>query len=856
MKSSLLRYGWILIGVLALVSASDLRAAYSITTLGSAVTENFSGWSTSTAPTNWTVLTGNNAAATFQSNAISNGGGFRRASFSGNNVLGFLGNSSVQNYTATSTFSNDTGSTITGLVISYTGVQFLGQVSANSFITVSYSINGGSFIALDDLRFNALTVAANTTAQGANLSTTLSGLTVNTGDTVNIKWTYVGAGTGSGVSNPGSGSRQGLGLTNVSVTANGSAPASELYWFGSVLGTDGTWSQTGGTAWSGTSYLVSGASVGDRAWDSTSTAVFQGPIPGTVTVDGLVSANAGVRFEVDGYTLTSGTLNLNGATTVNDGATATINSVITGTSGLNKAGNGTLVLNGANTFTGTVGINAGTLQISSDSALGDVANDVKINGTLKTTADISMGSGRDVSGGGTLDIADATTLTVNGNFNMGSVVLANSGSLYLGGATRSVGALTFNAAATIDGSGAITATGITASSLSGTAKILPNLSMGTTTINVGATGDVVLAGNLVGTGTISKTGAGTLELLGTNTVGSQVRFGVTGQNSGLLKIGTNTSLGGFQTFFNSGTLQALTDMTGGNSIATGLSVGASSTAPAVFTGANMTFTGSSGLFESAAAGQNQFNVFNTTTFTSTFAFTGSGGTGLTIGGTGTAAFSGPVTLGHATTVTNTATLLINGSWSGSSAITVSSGATLAGTGTIATAVTINGHEGIGDVVGKQTLQSTLAFGAGSDLAWKLVTNDNTSAGTNFDQFVVGGALTIDSTAKLNLVFNSSTSNVLWGNNFWDSDHTWTIIDGVTDPTGLFVLSDSSTWFDKNGVLLSTLHPTATFTLSGTGGDVTLLYTASVPEPSTVAMLVGGLGLVGWSMRRRLQKAAK
>ena len=72
-------------------------------------------------------------------------------------------------------------------------------------------------------------------------------------------------------------------------------------------------------------------------------------------------------------------LTLSGATptiTVNalgTGKTATISLALAGTSGLTKAGLGTLVLSGVNTYTGTTAVTAGILSLTNGSALGGSA---------------------------------------------------------------------------------------------------------------------------------------------------------------------------------------------------------------------------------------------------------------------------------------------------------------------------------------------------------------------------------------------------------------------------------------------------------------------------------------------------
>src|SRR5262249_434819 len=85
------------------------------------------------------------------------------------------------------------------------------------------------------------------------------------------------------------------------------------------------------------------------------------------------------------YALTNPNLALHpGAISADSGTSSVIFSPLVvsgslGTQGLTKFGAGTLELRGANTFTGGVTINAGTLVVNTDSRLGNSSNDVTIN---------------------------------------------------------------------------------------------------------------------------------------------------------------------------------------------------------------------------------------------------------------------------------------------------------------------------------------------------------------------------------------------------------------------------------------------------------------------------------------------
>jgi fibronectin-binding autotransporter adhesin len=115
------------------------------------------------------------------------------------------------------------------------------------------------------------------------------------------------------------------------------------YWTGT-----GTWN-AGNTNWATTS-----GGTYNTAFTTGSDAFFEGTA-GTVTVSAPNNPNS-LNFTVTGYTLSSGTLTLNGATINTGSYNATISSVIAGSVGLTKSGSGTLTLSGANTYTGTTAL--------------------------------------------------------------------------------------------------------------------------------------------------------------------------------------------------------------------------------------------------------------------------------------------------------------------------------------------------------------------------------------------------------------------------------------------------------------------------------------------------------------------
>ena len=170
-----------------------------------------------------------------------------------------------------------------------------------------------------------------------------------------------------------------------------SAQAVTNYWDGTSTtanadGGGGPWNTTTNN-WNDAATL--GAAV---TWPSTGTdnkAVFGGTA-GTVTIiAGGVTANC-LAFNTANYTVAGGPLALNGtAPSITNGVAATINVNLTGTEGLTKLGNETLVLGGANSgLTGTLTIagatsgNNGGVQIQSTAAFGGITNVVIANGSL------------------------------------------------------------------------------------------------------------------------------------------------------------------------------------------------------------------------------------------------------------------------------------------------------------------------------------------------------------------------------------------------------------------------------------------------------------------------------------------
>jgi fibronectin-binding autotransporter adhesin len=327
-------------------------------------------------------------------------------------------------------------------------------------------------------------------------------------------------------------------LAAAMVAALGAAPASaaDLYWdtntTGAGLGGGGTWN-TSTSVWTQAVDGVSGPYV---PWNNSQSdnAIFGGTA-GTVQLGAPISAH-NLTFNVDGYSLTDGTLTLTGATpTITAGAgTVTISTAIAGTAGLTKAGAGTLSLSGSNTFSGGVAVNAGTLAVSSDAALGAAGNGITLlaNGSSTFTSAGALAATRliTLSGPGVAYVGGgvgSARFTGNGELRVyvNSVALSNNTNDYTGPTT--VQASTYGGAdlsfSSIADSGVASALG-SGSAINiyggGVAYATAYYTGGAASSNRSWT----LSSGQYGYGTLQNQGSGTLTLTGNISLTNNVQF--------------------------------------------------------------------------------------------------------------------------------------------------------------------------------------------------------------------------------------------------------------------------------------------------------------------------------------------
>ncbi len=265
------------------------------------------------------------------------------------------------------------------------------------------------------------------------------------GTTSSTSYTANNAG-GAGNANGGNGGAGGDGVTN----NNGSQGP----------GSDGGFGGSGGAAQGGAIYVATGGTL----------TILDSPISGAA-VTGGAGGSSGVGAGPSSFNGTAGgTGSAQGAgiflsgVTVNigvSGGTVTYGNTIGGTglttgginTALNKTGPGMLVLSATNTFTGNVNISAGTLSVATTANLGNVANDVIISngGTLALTATTTLANGRafQIAGLSTIDVASATTTTLQGiiadGASPGTLVKSGGGTLLLSATNTYTGATNVNA---------------------------------------------------------------------------------------------------------------------------------------------------------------------------------------------------------------------------------------------------------------------------------------------------------------------------------------------------------------------------------------------------------------------------
>ena len=584
------------------------------------------------------------------------------------------------------------------------------------------------------------------------------------------------------------------------------------------------------------------------------------------------SGSGAINFTNTGglaYSTTSQTrtLWLQGSSTANNTFAPLIANNGSGAVSLNKAGTGTWVLTGNNTYTGATAVLAGALTMGHANALGTTAGGVTVSdgAALQFTGSIAVG---------------AEPLNITGD-GIGS-----------GGALR-------NLSGTNSYAGAITLAGATRiNSDSGTLTLSGAIGGNTQNLTIGGAGNTTIS-NAIGTatGTLTKDGAGTLILSGANTLTGGVTI-----NAGSIQIGNagalNSTAGSQNaiTFgasstsvlslngtsiairsLNSNATPGTPVVQNANASAATLTIGNSANAASIYDGVIQDGTGG-GALGLAKAGTGTLTLTGNNTY--------SGGTTLSAGtlalgqknalGTGTLTISAASTalysttdLGGANAVANAVNLRANSSIVGSNNLTLSgaltqNGSSLsltvnnAGATELAGPIYLSENSSVGRTLTLVATTNTTVSGAISDFngsgtagvfrkngAGALVLSNSSSSYTGRTETQAGGILSVaklanggsnssigaSSNAVGNLVLANGTTLLYTGSG--DSTDRLFTIDG--SGAGLGVAIDAS----GSGALNFT--NTGSFVSQSTGQTRTLTLQGSSTANNTFAPVVANNG---------------
>lgn len=307
-----------------------------------------------------------------------------------------------------------------------------------------------------------------------------------------------------------------------------------------------------------------------------------GNLHGLGATSGSLAVNAGAVVEINGGAVGIGTLSGAGVLANFGGQVATltttsaVNSTFSGqisdsapgaptaaTLALVKAGAGTLILSGANTYGGGTTIGAGKLQLGDGGGTGTILGDVVDNSILAFNYNTDAAFGGQITGRGSLQqVGVGSTLTLTGS------------NTYTGGTMIGAGSLLKLVDGSSFGSGAVTDNGVLLLNFSGSIA-LANTINGSGQLEQDGAGLLVLNGaNTFGGGTVINSGTvrlGNAKGLGATTGDLTVNDGVLDLNNSSLTVGLLSGTGASATIVNTGTSSTVRSVTLTTTVGSGLS---------------------------------------------------------------------------------------------------------------------------------------------------------------------------------------------------------------------------------------------------------------------------------------------
>ena len=596
-------------------------------------------------------------------------------------------------------------------------------------------------------------------------------------------------------------------------------------------------------------------------------------LPFSITTNGGARNNIGLitTSGANGFNIgTSAVATFNVALGSDATSDLTITPIISNSGSIVKSGAGRLTFTATNTYSGGTRIDNGTLTLGH--ATDTLANGgaVNVNGgtlalgtntdtvgavTLTSGSITGTGTGRLTGTGSAFDVRSGTisaklggtvgltkstagTVTISSDNSSGGYTgstIVSNGTLALSGGSNilaNTNAVNVNNAAGTFDISAVT-TSETIGSLTGVAG--SNVVLGAKNLTVGDANDTAFDGVISGaTGTLTKVGAGTLTLTGANTY-----TGTTAISGGILSISSDGNLGAVPGLVTAGSLV----INGGT-----LAITTNDFAINSNRGIALGTTGSTGGTIDVAPGR-------TLTYGGIIANNG-GTNSLTKTNSGTLTLQGTNTYTGATII-NGGTLLVGGSITGS--VEINDGGTLGstteGTGTVGA---VTAHSGgtlaPGASTGIISVQGNLNLESGSTFAVEI--NDwNAGAGIGYDQVQVTGDVSL-SGAILSL-------SGAYGPGFETDIFTIILNNGTNAISGTFSgLANGAIAYASNGQAYQISY-FDDFTTDGVlelSGDANAGYNSAslqaVPEPGSMATILGGLGMLLTLQRRRRQTSSR
>ncbi|MEY2851348.1 MAG: hypothetical protein RL549_47 [Verrucomicrobiota bacterium] len=841
----------------------------------------------------------------------------------GNNTTIVMSGGGNQNYSGTTTIDGGStlrlaGSGTSGFVSAISGSGALsvgsGTVTlsgANSGFTGKTAVTGGTLSIDSDARLGAAPGAATAdqlTLGGGTLATTASfslaqnrGMTLSSGSvsTLNVAagtdLTYNGVTAGGG----------GLGKNGTGTLILGGANAHT----GQMFLREGTILLANDQALGGGTFMFSFATNTAKTLASLGGATRQ--ITNAIQI--YNDATLGQSTGNTGSLNFSGTVDLGSDAgvrilTTASGTTHTLSGVVSGTRGIVKKGEGTLLLTGNNTFSGT---------------------NYFVQGITAVAANNGVGTGTQYLG--ETWGSDAATLVLAGSgITMANAIVVRSGSsgtkrieaYNTSGTSTMSGVITLDASTTLGANygGALALTGATANLAADTILTVTNSSAVTIANQLITAGDALLVKR--GSGTLALSNGsnygdmrydlygGTLEVSQEGNLGNASTFkankvyldggtlkatesfvfqannGITiGSNGGTFEVAATKTLE-LQQYLNdmSNTGVSLSKTGAGTlSLARGTSYDLSGTTWKVTEGTLSTWNPNGNLSATTELGgaattgtfrfQKSDGAFSTDR---SFLVNAGGGKidvaadALTVTGTlsGSGAFtkegSGRLTLSGTNTLSGNTTvaagsLVVNGTLSNSEVL-VQNGASIGGSGTVsALTIASGGTLAAGNSPGELTVLGNVIWNGGGSYDWEINTFPGT-AGTNWDFLDIGGTLTINASAEnrfiIDVISLLSNNSALGSADGFDALNNYSF--AIATAAGGISAFDSS-WFQiTSGSFANSMNP-AGATAAGSwgvardGNSIMLNYTAAtaataIPEPNSLALV--GIGLVALAQQRR------